>query len=138
MDRGDISPAEPNQDTPEVKNKSGDSKSETSIHLERVQTMPPADIGFEDSSGSWAADSPNNPRNWPKWKKNAQILMVAFHSMMSTFLAAGIVPAYKIMAEEYGVTEQQTSYLTSIQVCARLVGTPACVGLTAVAFRSCC
>lgn len=43
-------------------------------------------------------------------------MMVAFHSMISTFMAAGIVPAYDIMAEEYGITVTEASYLTSIQV----------------------
>lgn len=59
---------------------------------------------------------PNAPCNWPKWKKNTQIMMVAFHSMISTFMAAGIVPAYDAMAEKYGVTVTEASYLTSVQV----------------------
>lgn len=63
---------------------------------------------------------PNAPSNWPKWKKNAQIIMVAFHSMMCTFMAAGIVPAYETMSEEYGITITEASYLTSIQVCRAL------------------
>jgi hypothetical protein len=44
-------------------------------------------------------------------------LMVAFHSMMGTFMAAGIVPAYEEFAEQYNVTVPAASYLTSFQVC---------------------
>lgn len=42
--------------------------------------------------------------------------MVAFHSMMGTFMAAGIIPAYDIFAEKYNVTVPDASYLTSFQV----------------------
>lgn len=42
--------------------------------------------------------------------------MVAFHSMMGTFMAAGIIPAYDSFAEQYGVTVPAASYLTSFQV----------------------
>ncbi|PLB47492.1 MFS general substrate transporter [Aspergillus steynii IBT 23096] len=82
--------------------------SETSIHLEDVPSSAPQE--------SWHCESPNNPRNWPQWKKNAQILVVAFHSMAATFMAAGIIPAYDTMAEEYNVTVPEASYLTSIQI----------------------
>ncbi|KAF9892277.1 hypothetical protein FE257_002054 [Aspergillus nanangensis] len=88
--------------------------SDTPIHLESVpitsQNQPPI------TQASWEADDQNNPRNWPVWKKNAQILMVAFHSMAATFMAAGIIPAYEAMAKDYGVTLPEASYLTSVQI----------------------
>ncbi|KAJ5676461.1 uncharacterized protein N7477_002094 [Penicillium maclennaniae] len=49
-------------------------------------------------------------------KKNAQILMVAFHSMMCTFMAAGIIPAYGTLAKAYNITVPEASYLTSFQI----------------------
>lgn len=87
---------------------------EDSLHLENIAPKPP----IHDSSGDddWSSQSNQDPRNWPVWKKNAQILMVAFHSMMGTFMAAGIIPAYEAFAEEYGVTVPAASYLTSFQV----------------------
>lgn len=88
--------------------------SDTSIHLEDVATTAPTDVSVE---GIPPTDSPQDPRNWPHWKKNAQILMVAFHSMMGTFMAAGIIPAYDAFAEEYNITVPAASYLTSFQVC---------------------
>lgn len=87
--------------------------SEASIHLEDVPPSPPV---FLSEDGNQSGHSLQDPKNWPQWKKNAQILMVAFHSCVSTFMAAGIIPAYEIFAEEYGVTVPDASYLTSFQV----------------------
>ncbi|PKY03407.1 putative MFS transporter [Aspergillus campestris IBT 28561] len=75
-----------------------ESNSGASSHLEKA--IAP---GEQQLRSSELLD-PRNPRNWPKWKKNTQILMVAFHSMVATFMAAGIIPAYEAMAEDYGVT----------------------------------
>ncbi|GAD99525.1 hypothetical protein PVAR5_8240 [Paecilomyces variotii No. 5] len=76
---------------------------DTTSHLEDVstyETETPADA----------------PINWPAWKRNAQILMVAFHSMDTVFMAAGIIPGYEAMAEAYKVTVPEASYLTSAQI----------------------
>jgi hypothetical protein len=54
--------------------------SEDSIHLENVVPTPPSHDVEEDKIG--AATSLHDPQNWRPWKKNAQILMVAFHSMI--------------------------------------------------------
>ncbi|RAK86341.1 MFS multidrug transporter [Aspergillus costaricaensis CBS 115574] len=83
------------------------------VYLENVSSTPPDQ---QPNGSSWTDTSPTNPQNWPVWKKNAQILMVAFHSMAATFMAAGIIPAYDIMAERYNVTVPQASYLTSVQI----------------------
>lgn len=90
---------------------SSDMKGGASIHLEQPEPKAafPNEHGYQD-------DSPRNPRNWPHWKKNVQIVMVAFHSMMSTFTAAGIIPAFDTFAEEYHVSVEAASYLTSFQV----------------------
>jgi MFS family permease len=42
---------------------------------------------------------------------------------MGTFAAAGIIPAYETIAEEFGVTLHQVTYLTSLQI-AILGGAP--------------
>jgi hypothetical protein len=59
---------------------------------------------------------PNDPLNWPTWRKNTQILMVAFHAMMTTFTAAALLPAFIPFAELYKVSVTSASYLTSVQV----------------------
>lgn len=89
------------------------SDSESSIHLENAVPKPP-NPGISDEGSP--TDSPQDPRNWSQGKKNVQILMVAFHSMMGTFMAAGIIPAYDTFAKEYNVTVPDASYLTSFQV----------------------
>lgn len=88
--------------------------SESSLHLENINPTPPQQS--PPTHGPVFDSSPQDPRNWPLWKKNAQIVMVAFHSMMGTFMAAGIIPAYDIFAEKYNVTVPDASYLTSFQV----------------------
>ncbi|KAJ5994704.1 hypothetical protein N7481_001681 [Penicillium waksmanii] len=90
------------------------SQPEDSFRLENASTKPP--INGSSGDEEWLSQSSQDPRNWPRWKKDAQILMVAFHSMMGTFMAAGIIPAYDAFAEEYGVTVQAASYLTSFQI----------------------
>lgn len=86
----------------------------TSGHLEDIgSTSPDHDIPDERI---WDSDSPHNSRNWPPWKKNAQILMISFHYMMGTFMSVGIIPAYDTFVEEYNVTMPTASYLTSIHV----------------------
>lgn len=62
------------------------------------------------------SSSPNDPLNWPVWKKNTQLLMVAFHAMMATFMAAGIIPGFQSFSVNYGITIEEASYLTSVQV----------------------
>ncbi|KAK7995335.1 hypothetical protein PG990_014108 [Apiospora arundinis] len=59
---------------------------------------------------------PADPYNWPQWKKLANLSCVAFHAMMTTFIAAAVIPAYEEIAEELGVTIQKASYMTSLQI----------------------
>lgn len=89
--------------------------SSTSDHLENTPpTGPTKDLPEHEVLPT---NLPQDPRNWPRWKKDAQILMVAFHSMMGTFMAAGIIPAYTAFAEDYKVTIPTASYFTAAQVC---------------------
>ncbi|KAJ6031001.1 hypothetical protein N7540_001733 [Penicillium herquei] len=92
-----------------------------SLHLETVNTTPAEQslkIQVHDNNHDYVASphDPRDPRNWSLRKKNAQILMVAFHSMISTFMAAGIIPAYDTLVEQYNITVPDASYLTSFQI----------------------
>ncbi|KAM0117631.1 hypothetical protein ACP6JC_005787 [Aspergillus fumigatus] len=64
-----------------------------------------------------------DPYNWPAWKKMANLILVAFHACMGTFAASGIIPGYSIIAEDFGVSINKASYLTSLQI-AILGGAP--------------
>ncbi|KAJ5332012.1 hypothetical protein N7476_001795 [Penicillium atrosanguineum] len=87
---------------------------ESSVHLENLTPSLPNEAIVKDEGTR--KSSSQDPRNWSQGKKNAQIMMVAFHSMMGTFMAAGIIPAYGTLAEEYNVTVPDASYLTSFQI----------------------
>lgn len=92
---------------------------DTSLKMEHIDvpSLDEVERTVPKSDASKSPDtSPSNPRNWPLWKKNAQIIMIAFHSMMSTFMAAGIIPAFDQLAESYNVSVPTASYLTSFQV----------------------
>lgn len=84
-------------------------------HLESVTMEQPASPKREEASFSPNTTSPD-ARNWPQWKKNVVIFMVSFHSMSSTFMAAGMVPAASKFAALYGVSLADASYLVSVQV----------------------
>ncbi|KAF9894178.1 hypothetical protein FE257_009151 [Aspergillus nanangensis] len=60
--------------------------------------------------------APDDPLNWPNWKKNTQMFMVVIHTFITTFSAAAIVSAFAPLAEVYGVWIEKTSYLCSVQV----------------------
>lgn len=90
---------------------------EEPVHLETVtvrQDLEPGNTIHQELT-SIEGDS-DDPQSWPKWKRELQIWMIAVHSMVSTFMAAGIILAYERMAKDYGVSVHQTSYLSSAQV----------------------
>ncbi|CUM49414.1 uncharacterized protein AC631_05751 [Debaryomyces fabryi] len=63
------------------------------------------------------SSDPADPLNWSSWKKNYEIILIAFQTFTSTFMSSGLAPAYDSMAEEYGVLPHEASYLTSAQIC---------------------
>ncbi|KAI9757720.1 MAG: hypothetical protein M4579_003345 [Chaenotheca gracillima] len=62
------------------------------------------------------SSDPADPYNWPAWKKNVNLALVAFHAFMTTFIAAGVIPAFENFSEDLHVELQTASYLTSIQI----------------------
>ncbi|KAF7197026.1 Efflux pump vrtL [Pseudocercospora fuligena] len=62
------------------------------------------------------SSDPADPYNWPSWKKMANLVVVGFHAMMTTFIAASIIPVYENIAEDFGTTITRASYLTSLQI----------------------
>ncbi|KAJ5662029.1 uncharacterized protein N7477_009645 [Penicillium maclennaniae] len=80
-----------------------------SDHIEDAQTAEPQVKDLDD------------PHNWPQWKvsgprKEINFALLTFHSLMTNFVGAGIIPAYTIFAEEFGVTVSEVSYFTSIHI----------------------
>ncbi|KAK6197437.1 major facilitator superfamily domain-containing protein [Scheffersomyces amazonensis] len=64
------------------------------------------------------SSDPLDPLNWPDWKKNFQILLIALQTFSATFMAAGLTPAFQPMAEVYGISVPKASYFTSAQIAA--------------------
>jgi len=62
------------------------------------------------------SDDPADPYNWPAWKKNVNLVLVAFHAFMCTFTAASIIPAFEPLSEALHTTIPRTSYLVSMQI----------------------
>ena len=56
-------------------------------------------------------------------QKMMNLILVAFHALMGTFMASAIIPSYSDIIKEFGVSMQQASYLTSLQI-AVLGGAP--------------
>lgn len=46
----------------------------------------------------------------------ANLICVAFHAMMTTFIAAAIIPVYEDIAKDLHCSIQKASYLTSLQI----------------------
>ncbi|KAJ9268914.1 hypothetical protein DTO212C5_5115 [Paecilomyces variotii] len=57
-----------------------------------------------------------DPLNWPSWKKHMNLSLVAFHALITTFIASGVIPAYQSFAEMFHVSLQDASYYTSVQI----------------------
>lgn len=64
------------------------------------------------------SSDPAEPLNWPDWKKDLEILLIAFQTFSSTFMAAGLTPAFEYMSEAYDITIPTAAYLTSAQIAA--------------------
>lgn len=57
-----------------------------------------------------------DPYNWPQRKKITVLLLHAFHCMVAALSMTALIPAYSQLAEEFGMTEHDCTYLTLIQV----------------------
>ncbi|KAJ5737862.1 MFS transporter [Penicillium malachiteum] len=90
-------------------------KEDSFEHHELAIVEQPVSSANQESTCSSALDL-RDPRNWPHCKKDVVILMISFHSMSSTFMTAGIVPASSKFAVSYGVSLASASYLVSIQI----------------------
>ncbi|KPV74750.1 uncharacterized protein RHOBADRAFT_53698 [Rhodotorula graminis WP1] len=62
------------------------------------------------------SDDPNDPYNWPSWRKHVLLVQVAFHSMMGAFSAAAVIPSFETFAEHWGISITQASYFVSVPI----------------------
>lgn len=57
-----------------------------------------------------------DPYNWPRSKKLSVLFLLAFHCMVSNLSMTALIPAYTQLADEFGMTAHDCTYLTLIQV----------------------
>ncbi|EIW84531.1 MFS general substrate transporter [Coniophora puteana RWD-64-598 SS2] len=62
------------------------------------------------------SDSPVDPLNWPMWRKNLVLALVAFHAMMVPFSGGVLVPAFEDLAEVFNVPLSEVPYISSVQI----------------------
>ncbi|KAH6962314.1 major facilitator superfamily domain-containing protein [Ilyonectria sp. MPI-CAGE-AT-0026] len=56
---------------------------------------------------------PEDPLNWPDWKKNTALLTLALHSLIATYSPNAISPAFIIISRDLGVSVTAATYLLS-------------------------
>ncbi|KAM3504643.1 hypothetical protein MY11210_008278 [Beauveria gryllotalpidicola] len=60
--------------------------------------------------------TPADPLNWPQSKKITNLALVALNSGICSFTASSVIPAFNDIANRLGVTIQDASYMTSLQI----------------------
>ncbi|KAN0099564.1 MFS multidrug transporter [Hyaloscypha variabilis] len=68
------------------------------------------------------SSDPADPLNWPSWKKNLNLALIAFHGLMSTGCAVAVVPAFQTFSRLYHTTLTNASYLGSAQLITLALG----------------
>jgi hypothetical protein len=48
------------------------------------------------------SDDPNDPLNWPAWKKSLAFLTIMLFTMLSTWSFGGISPGFLLILNEFG------------------------------------
>ncbi|GJN90621.1 hypothetical protein Rhopal_003633-T1 [Rhodotorula paludigena] len=62
------------------------------------------------------SDDPQDPYNWPAWRKHALLVQVAFHAMLGPFSAAAVIPSFETFVELWGISITQASYFVSVPI----------------------
>lgn len=56
-------------------------------------------------------NDPNDPLNWPMWRRDLALLVIGFHSFMIGGQTPILATAFTSMSKEFGVTESKLAYL---------------------------
>ncbi|KAK5989552.1 MFS transporter cpaT-like protein [Cladobotryum mycophilum] len=68
------------------------------------------------------SQDPDDPLNWPAWKKNVNLALVAFHGLMSTGGAVAVVPAFEDWSKKFDISIETASLLGSAQMITLAIG----------------
>ena len=61
-------------------------------------------------------NDPENPQNWPFWRKATITFCVAIVTFFVTFASSVLSPATVLLSKEYGVSVEVTTFSTSLFV----------------------
>lgn len=56
-------------------------------------------------------NDPNDPLNWPVWRRDMALLVIGFHSFVIGGQTAVLATGFTSMSEEFGVTQSKLAYL---------------------------
>ena len=55
---------------------------------------------------SFPPGDPENPRNWPTWRKWSIVIAIAFIDLTVSFVASGFSPGAKEFAKDFGISSE--------------------------------
>ena len=62
------------------------------------------------------SDDPNDPLNWPPWKKNLILLVISISAFMGDFQAGVAIPCIIPQAVEWHLTPTHVNYANNLNV----------------------
>ncbi|KAL5042511.1 hypothetical protein BDW71DRAFT_200551 [Aspergillus fruticulosus] len=84
------------------------------------QSTEPDQTETKNNVVDWdGPDDPQNPRNWPTWKRMAQVVLVTTFLLTANLAATMFAPGSAALAQEFNIT---SSALTSLTVSIYLAG----------------
>ncbi|WKT51633.1 MFS transporter superfamily [Fusarium oxysporum f. sp. vasinfectum] len=54
---------------------------------------------------------PEEPLNWPAWKKNTTLITLSLHSLIATYTPNSVSPAFLIISKDFNVSVSTATYL---------------------------
>ena len=85
------------------------------------QTIQRAD-GAEVELVTFEPGDPENPRNWPLWRKWSIVVAIAFIDLTVSFAASGFSPASAKFAKDFGVSSEVATLGLSMCVLGFAIG----------------
>lgn len=68
------------------------------------------------------SDSPNDPLNWPAWRRDVLLFTVGFNSFLCAALCPILATGFPAISESFGVSNQQVSFTIGIYMLGLGVG----------------
>ncbi|KAL4878711.1 major facilitator superfamily domain-containing protein [Aspergillus karnatakaensis] len=95
-----------------------------SVHGKPVIPVHHDQTETKDNVVDWdGPDDPQNPRNWPTWKRMAQVILATTFMLTANLAATMLAPGSAALAQEFNITSSTiTSFTVSIYLAGFAVG----------------